>query len=146
MLKLAHVLADPPSAQAAAVAESDACDVVHNAGRIAECQTQLAESTIDQVSNTFKALSDPTRIRILYNLSKRELCVCDLAQVLGMTQSAVSHQLRYLKALRLVKNRREGNTVIYRHDDAHTMGLLQMAIDHALHTGKDTDVAEGGRR
>lgn len=73
---------------------------------------------------------NPTRIRILYNLSKRELCVCDLAEVPGMIQSA---QLCHLKTLRLVKNRRDGNTMYYHHDDAHTMGLLHMAIDHFFH-------------
>lgn len=111
------------------------CSVIHQEA-LNDCTEQLADSVVEDLSDTFKALSDPTRIRILYNLSKRELCVCDLAEVLGMTQSAVSHQLRYLKALRLVKNRRDGNTIYYRHDDAHTIGLLQMAIDHSVHIGK----------
>jgi len=108
------------------------CDVVHQ-DAVNDCTEQLSNSVVESVSEIFKALADPTRIRILYNLSKRELCVCDLAEALGMTQSAVSHQLRYLKVLRLVKNRRDGNTIYYRHDDAHTMGLLQMAIDHSSH-------------
>ncbi|GMA64562.1 metalloregulator ArsR/SmtB family transcription factor [Alicyclobacillus fastidiosus] len=113
------------------------CDIVHE-DAVNECTVQLNEAVVESLSETFKALADPTRIRILYNLSKRELCVCDLAKVLGMTQSAVSHQLRYLKALRLVKNRRDGNTIYYRHDDAHTMGLLQMAIDHSSHVNDET--------
>jgi DNA-binding transcriptional ArsR family regulator len=108
------------------------CDTVHQEA-VNDCLEQLSDSVVESVSETFKALADPTRIRILHNLSKRELCVCDLAEILGMTQSAISHQLRYLKALRLVKNRRDGNTIYYRHDDAHTMGLLQMAIDHSTH-------------
>lgn len=112
------------------------CQVVHHEV-VQACAPQLSEAVVADLSETFKVLSDPTRIRILHNLSQRELCVCDLAEVLGMTQSAVSHQLRYLKALRLVRNRREGNTVFYRHDDAHTMGLLQMAIDHAAHVGAE---------
>jgi ArsR family transcriptional regulator, lead/cadmium/zinc/bismuth-responsive transcriptional repressor len=113
------------------------CDVIHQ-DAVSDCTEQhLTESVVEGVSETFKALADPTRIRILHNLSKRELCVCDLAEVLGMTQSAVSHQLRYLKALRLVKNRRDGNTIYYRHDDAHTMGLLQMAIDHSSHVNEE---------
>jgi DNA-binding transcriptional ArsR family regulator len=112
------------------------CDVVHQEA-VNDCAEQLSDSVVEGVSETFKALADPTRIRILNNLSKRELCVCDLAEVLGMTQSAVSHQLRYLKALRLVKNRRDGNTIYYRHDDAHTMGLLQMAIDHSSHVNQE---------
>ncbi|SHJ74380.1 ArsR/SmtB family transcription factor [Alicyclobacillus tolerans] len=117
--------------------QESCCDVIHQEA-IDDCTEQdLTESVVEGVSETFKALADPTRIRILYNLSKRELCVCDLAEVLGMTQSAVSHQLRYLKALRLVKNRRDGNTIYYRHDDAHTMGLLQMAIDHSSHVNEE---------
>lgn len=110
-----------------------------HAGAIADCiPDQLNDSDLTNLTESFKALADPTRIRILHNLSRRELCVCDLAELLGMTQSAVSHQLRYLRTLRIVKNRREGNTVYYTHDDAHIMGLLQMAIDHVAHveTGK----------
>jgi DNA-binding transcriptional ArsR family regulator len=116
--------------------QESCCNVVHQEA-VNDCIEQLSDSVVESVSETFKALADPTRIRILYNLSKRELCVCDLAEVLGMTQSAISHQLRYLKALRLVKNRRDGNTIYYRHDDAHTMGLLQMAIDHSTHIGNE---------
>ncbi len=97
----------------------------------------LADDTVKQLSEWFKALSDPTRIRILSILAQRELCVCDLAEALGMTQSAISHQLRYLRTLRLVKNRRDGNTIYYTHDDAHTLGLLQMAIDHVDHLQKE---------
>ena len=116
--------------------QESCCDVVHKEA-VSDCTEQLPDSVVESLSETFKALADPTRIRILHNLSKRELCVCDLAEVLGMTQSAVSHQLRYLRALRLVKNRRDGNTVYYRHDDAHIMGLLQMAIDHSTHIGNE---------
>lgn len=112
------------------------CDVVHF-DAVNESIDPLDLAVVEDLSETFKALGDPTRIRILYHLSKSELCVCDLAQILGMTQSAVSHQLRYLRNLRLVKNRREGNAVYYRHDDAHTLGLLQMAIDHAAHVKND---------
>ena len=100
---------------------------------------QLPAEMVHQLAEQFKALADPTRIRILSTLSKRELCVCDLAEVLGMTQSAVSHQLRYLRTMRFVKNRRDGNTIYYTHDDAHTMGLLQMAIDHVSHVEKETN-------
>ncbi|WAH38149.1 ArsR/SmtB family transcription factor [Alicyclobacillus dauci] len=109
------------------------CSNVVHFEAVKDCVDQLETPVVENLAETFKALSDPTRLRILYNLSKRELCVCDLAQILGMTQSAISHQLRYLRNLRLVRNRRDGNTVYYRHDDAHTMGLLQMAVDHASH-------------
>lgn len=99
---------------------------------------QLSDETVQELASSFKVLADPTRIRILSTLAQRELCVCDLAEVLGMNQSAVSHQLRYLRAMRLVKSRREGNTIYYTHDDAHTMGLLQMATDHVAHVQAET--------
>ncbi|MCL6454053.1 ArsR/SmtB family transcription factor [Alicyclobacillus macrosporangiidus] len=113
---------------------------------VADCLPgQLDEAVVESLSESFKALADPTRIRILHNLSKRELCVCDLAEVLGMTQSAVSHQLRYLRALRIVKSRREGNTIYYTCDDAHIAGLLQMGIDHATHVEEDKENTHGSR-
>ncbi len=108
------------------------CNIVHQ--EAIESVRQLEAPVVEQLSESFKALADPTRIRILFNLSRRELCVCDLAEVLGMTQSAVSHQLRFLKALRIVKFRRDGNTIYYTCDDAHIIGLLQMALDHVTHT------------
>jgi DNA-binding transcriptional ArsR family regulator len=115
------------------LAQDACCNVVHQ-DAVDDCVQQLEPSVIDRLSESFKALADPTRIRILHNLSRRELCVCDLAEILGMTQSAVSHQLRYLKALRIVKNRRDGNTIYYTCDDPHIIGLIQMALDHVIHT------------
>lgn len=101
---------------------------------VSDClHEQLADETVLALAESFKALADPTRLRILSNLIRRELCVCDLAEILGMTQSAVSHQLRTLRMMRIVKNRREGNTVYYTCDDAHITGLLQMGIDHINH-------------
>jgi DNA-binding transcriptional ArsR family regulator len=114
------------------IKQETCCNVVHQEA-IYSVQ-QLEMPVVEQLSESFKALADPTRIRILFNLSRRELCVCDLAEVLGMTQSAVSHQLRFLKALRIVKFRRDGNTIYYTCDDAHIIGLLQMALDHVSHT------------
>lgn len=112
--------------------QESCCNQVHQ--DVLESLRQLETPVVEQLSESFKALADPTRIRILSNLSRRELCVCDLAAVLGMTQSAVSHQLRFLKALRIVKFRRDGNTIYYTCDDAHIIGLLQMAQDHVTHT------------
>ncbi|QQE77767.1 metalloregulator ArsR/SmtB family transcription factor [Alicyclobacillus sp. SO9] len=101
---------------------------------VSDClDDQLHDTEVLSLSQSFKALADPTRIRILSNLIRRELCVCDLAEILGMTQSAVSHQLRTLRMMRIVKNRREGNTVYYTCDDAHITGLLQLGIDHIKH-------------
>lgn len=93
----------------------------------------LDEETLFVVSQTFKALSDPTRIRILNLLCCEEYAVNELAEALNLSQSTVSHQLRFLKNLRLVKFRREGTTMYYSSDDEHVMNLLHQAIDHAKH-------------
>ncbi|MGY4793427.1 metalloregulator ArsR/SmtB family transcription factor [Lysinibacillus sp. FSL K6-0057] len=93
----------------------------------------LDEETLFVVSQTFKALSDPTRIRILNLLCSDEHAVNDIADILDLGQSTVSHQLRFLKNLRLVKFRREGTTLYYSKDDDHIMNLLKQAIEHAAH-------------
>lgn len=117
------------------------CDVVDvHVAAVAEAEAfQLSASTVLSLAESFKALADPTRIRILSHLIDRELCVCDLAEVLGMTQSAVSHQLRTLRMMHIVKNRRDGNTVYYTCDDAHVAGLLQMGMDHIAHIERDRE-------
>lgn len=94
---------------------------------------ELDEETLFVVSQTFKAISDPSRIRILNLLCCNELSVNDIAEELNLGQSTVSHQLRFLKNLRLVKFRREGTTLYYSSDDDHIMNLLHQAIDHAKH-------------
>jgi DNA-binding transcriptional ArsR family regulator len=91
------------------------------------------EEDARQVAETFKILGDPTRIKILQALSTRELCVCDLAAVVTMGQSAVSHQLRLLRGARLVKYRKEGKMVWYSLDDAHISLLLAQGFAHIQH-------------
>ena len=103
-----------------------------------EDELMLSKDTLDEetlfiVSQTFKALSDPTRIKILYLLAKEEKAVNEIAEQLQLLQSTVSHQLRFLKNLRLVKYRREGTSMIYSCDDEHVMGVLKQIIDHAMH-------------
>lgn len=93
----------------------------------------LDEETLFVVSQTFKALSDPTRIRILHLLCEQELPVNQIADTLELRQSTVSHQLRFLKNLRLVKYRRAGTSLYYSHDDEHVIDILQQTINHALH-------------
>ncbi|MCZ8514635.1 metalloregulator ArsR/SmtB family transcription factor [Paenibacillus filicis] len=95
----------------------------------------LPEETVEQVSLIFKAVSDPSRIKILFLLSQEECSVNHLAEVLDISQSAVSHQLGYLRQLRLVKFRREGQTLIYSCSDDHVITLLLQAIAHAKHEG-----------
>ena len=87
------------------------------------------ETTFD-LSETFKALSDPTRLKIALALAKEELCVCDIAALLKMTDSAISHQLRVLKNLRLVKYRRNGKMAYYSLDDKHIKSLISIATRH----------------
>ncbi len=93
----------------------------------------LDEETLFVVSQTFKALSDPTRIRILNLLCTGEHSVNEIAETLNLSQSTVSHQLRFLKNLRLVKYRRAGTSLYYSEDDDHVMNLLKQAIEHAAH-------------
>ncbi|MBT2640992.1 MULTISPECIES: ArsR/SmtB family transcription factor [Bacillaceae] len=93
----------------------------------------LDEETLFMVSQTFKALSDPTRLRILHLLLQGEHSVNEIAEKLNLLQSTVSHQLRFLKNLRLVKFRREGTSLYYTHDDEHVIDLLKQSIEHASH-------------
>lgn len=85
------------------------------------------------LARTFQALSDPTRVRLISALVHTELCVCDLAAVLGMSQSAVSHQLRSLRDLRLVKSRRDGREIFYTLDDDHIRALYELSLKHIQH-------------
>ena len=88
------------------------------------------EETLADLSDLFKVFGDSTRIRILYVLFEEDVCVCDIAQLLGMTQSAVSHQLRVLKQARLIRSRREGKTVFYTLADDHVRTLLSNGMEH----------------
>ncbi|MCX6133658.1 MAG: metalloregulator ArsR/SmtB family transcription factor [Ignavibacteriales bacterium] len=90
-----------------------------------------AELTIVEMAETFKVLGDQTRLKIVLALSKQELCVLDIATVVGMSESAVSHQLRLLKSLRLVKQRKDGKLVFYSLDDEHIEDLLRVASRHS---------------
>lgn len=93
----------------------------------------LEEEKLNFLSKIFKALGDPSRLKIIYILSKSPLCVCDIADVLDMTQSLVSHHLRTLRNLNLVKFKKQGKQVIYSLDDEHVMRLLKEGLDHTAH-------------
>lgn len=98
---------------------------------IAAAQRSLARpEEIDRMAETFKVLSDPSRLRIVIALGHQELCTYDIAEALGMTESAVSHQLRFLKTLRLVRQRKEGKLVFSSIDDEHIEDLLRVARRH----------------
>ncbi len=92
----------------------------------------MENETLYSLAELFKIFGDPTRIRILYALSERELCVQDIADALSMTQSAISHQLRILKHSALVKFRREGKTIYYSLADDHVATIMAQGLEHVL--------------
>lgn len=108
----------------------DLCDGHHIHPEHLKTAKIPSETTIYLIADLFKVFGDPTRIRILYALANQELCVCDIAELLGMTQSAISHQLRVLKQTHLVKFRREGKTVFYSLADSHVATILNQGLDH----------------
>ena len=116
------------------ICENDVCaeHVVHmDVTRRALSRIPADDALID-LAELFKIFGDSTRIRILSLLSEEEMCVCDIAQSLNMTLSAISHQLRILKASSLVKNRREGKTVYYSLADEHVGQILSIGLEHVL--------------
>jgi DNA-binding transcriptional ArsR family regulator len=111
---------------------ADRCGIrcIHQ-GRVALARrSALATGECDRLAQLFKAMGDCTRLRIMRALEGGEMCVCDLAAYLGVTESAVSHQLRLLRQLRLVANRRQGPVLYYRLDDNHAGQLVRLALEH----------------
>lgn len=108
------------------------CDVeiVHEDAVHAALSERTDDDSLTWLADTFQILSNPTRLRIVEALAGRELCVCDLAAVVGGSQSAVSHHLRQLRQMRLVTYRREGRMAYYRLDDEHVERLLEIGLDH----------------
>ena len=90
----------------------------------------LSSGSVDALAEIFKALGDPTRVRILDAVYRAELCVGDLATLLGLSESAVSHQLRLLRSLRLVRPRRAGQQIFYSLDDQHVVRLFAQGLEH----------------
>jgi DNA-binding transcriptional ArsR family regulator len=114
-----------------------ACEVFHaDAARVTAVRaSQPNPATVERLAEIFKALGDPTRVRLLSALGTAELCVCDLATLLAVSESAISHQLRLLRSLRLVRARRDGRMVFYRLDDEHIARLLAQGREHAEEAG-----------
>ncbi|MCI8285176.1 MAG: winged helix-turn-helix transcriptional regulator [Firmicutes bacterium] len=108
-------------------------DVINMVG-----EQMLDKDTFAEMVELFKAFSDNTRLRILFALSESELCVCDISELLGMSQSAISHQLRVLKSTDLVKFEKRGKQVYYSLDDDHVRRIFKQAFEHVKHkrTGK----------
>ena len=112
--------------------EVECCDFTHvhkdTVAKVRSCIT--AEEELAELAGFFKVFGDVTRIKILCVLLQSEMCVCDLAQTLNMTQSAISHQLRMLKQMKLVTNRREGKTVFYSLADGHIKSIVNQGMEH----------------
>ncbi|MFQ5796155.1 MAG: ArsR/SmtB family transcription factor [Candidatus Bipolaricaulia bacterium] len=115
-----------------AIPETGVCGIHYvNEKQVKVVEKQMiSEDVAIDLAETFKVLSDPTRVKILFALSKAELCVCDLSTLLGMQDSAVSHHLRLLRALKLVKYRKEGRIVYYLLDDEHIENLFHQGLEH----------------
>jgi ArsR family transcriptional regulator, lead/cadmium/zinc/bismuth-responsive transcriptional repressor len=121
--------------------ESDVCQVtcVEDV-KVSHVQKQLNKGEIHDVSTLFKALSDETRMKIAYTLTiEEELCVCDVASIVGATTATASHHLRHLKNLGLAKYRKEGKLVYYSLDDDHIKQLIQIAFEHVEELGMRKD-------
>jgi DNA-binding transcriptional ArsR family regulator len=99
--------------------------------RLQQAQREtVSVKELNRLSSIYKVLGDPSRLKILMALRKVEMCVCDLAAFLGLTESAISHQLRRFKDLALVRSRREGQVIYYSLDDAHVAELLRLGLEH----------------
>ncbi|MCR4661335.1 MAG: metalloregulator ArsR/SmtB family transcription factor [Clostridia bacterium] len=109
-------------------------DKNHNHEKILEIvrSGMLEDTTLNDLSNLFKIFGDFTRIKILYSLFESEMCVCAIAEIVNMSQSAVSHQLKVLKDANLIKNRREGKTIFYSLADEHVRTIIGQGLDHIL--------------
>ena len=106
-----------------------------NKDKVKETFRSLPEKpTVEAMADIFKAMSDPSRLRIVLALLSQEHCVCDIAAICGQSESAVSHQLRLLRTQKIVKNRREGKIIYYSLDDDHVVSLVRMSLDHINHT------------
>jgi len=106
------------------------CNIIHDDIVNSVKESMPDEEDLYDLADAFKVFGDTTRIKILYALSASEMCVCDIAALLNMTQSAISHQLRILKQARLVKNRKDGKIVYYSLDDGHIKQIFDLGLIH----------------
>ncbi|MGA7278488.1 MAG: metalloregulator ArsR/SmtB family transcription factor [Desulfocapsaceae bacterium] len=117
--------------------EQELCErrIIHE-DRLAAARRQVSRyPDIEAMSDLFKAIGDPGRLQIVLALDSEEMCVCDLAALLGVSESAASHQIRILRTMNLVKNRREGQVLYYRLVDGHVMDLVRVAQEHVEELG-----------
>ena len=120
---------DKPNLTVAATAPCDAAHLDQSATE-ARRQRLVPDREVEALAETFRILGDPTRVRILDVLAMGELCVCDIAELVDISESAVSHQLRLLRGMRLVRPRRAGRQVYYSIDDHHIISLFQQGLRH----------------
>ena len=118
-------------------AEEDRCGIrIIHWDRIVDAkEREIPSQDIERLANLYKILGDPTRLRIVWALSQGEMCVCDLAAYTGLSESAISHHLRRLRDLYLVRNRREGQILYYALDDEHVAQLLNLGLSHIQESG-----------
>lgn len=112
--------------------EFDRCDIncIHEEAVADVRKIMIGEDIASSLAGLFKALGDPTRVKILFALMNRELCVCDIAAVINASESSVSHQLRILRTLKLIKFRRDGKVLYYSLSDAHVEKLFAQGLEH----------------
>jgi len=106
------------------------CQIIHSESVDLVKQNMASTEQIHNLAEIFRQLGDPTRMKILYALLFAELCVCDISALLGMTSSAISHQLKQLRHTRVVKTRREGKVIFYSLDDDHIRNIIKLSYDH----------------
>ena len=110
----------------------NSCDVrVIHLERVARARNEaISEKDVERLARTYKIMGDPTRLKIILALRGGEMCVCDIAAFIGLSESAVSHQLRRLRDLSLVRSRRDGKVLYYSLDDAHVVDLITTGLSH----------------
>ena len=109
------------------------CNIIHEEKVKATLKNMPEDDIFNKLAEFFKILGDTTRAKILFALDQNEMCVCDIANVLGMSKSSISHQLGTLRRMSIVKCRREGKEVYYSIDDDHVKGLFELGIEHIEH-------------
>ena len=112
------------------------CNIIHEESVNKTLKKMPAQDLFNKLAEFFKIIGDTTRTKILFALDQNEMCVCDIANVLGMTKSSISHQLATLKASGIVKSRKEGKEVYYTLDDEHVKQVFEIGIEHIEHKNK----------
>ncbi len=135
------------SEQSSAVDADSCAEFFADPAKIARLRALVIDARQTRaLADTFHVLGDPTRVRILDALAHEELCVCDLATLLGLTESAVSHQLRMLRGMRLVRSRRDGRMMFYALDDQHIITLFHQGLHHVAEASPAGPPAGGPSR